>query len=168
MKKIYFIIKHIKEIYGIKKMLFFYIPSLLISAFPRKEEIFEPAFSLFTAFIVVEIAFIAIFYSGSNGVERAKNFSINNTMNKKTNFYHYLLVKNFHSLFLKFIVLFLIFLMKIYKINGSIKIFLMNVNFGYDDFIFSLIIYSIIITLDLMVSMYYFLWGNIIDDKAKK
>ena len=145
MKKIYFIIKHIKEIYGIKKMLFFYIPSLLISAFPRKEEIFEPAFSLFTALIVVEIAFIAIFYSGSNGVERAKNFSMNNTMNKKTNFYHYLLVK-----------------------NGSIKIFLMNVNFGYDDFIFSLIIYSIIITLDLMVSMYYFLWGNIIDDKAKK
>ncbi|PID67138.1 MAG: hypothetical protein CR959_01720 [Fusobacteriales bacterium] len=150
MNKIYFLMKHVKDIYGSKGVLKFLIPSVLISLIPRENDIFEAATSLFTALIVVEIAFVAIFYSGSEGVKKAKEKSMVNFAGEKSSFYHYLLIKNYHSLFIKFIVLFLLFLMKIYNINLI----------GYNSFIFSLIIYSVLVTLDLMISMYYFLWGS--------
>ena len=48
--------------------------------------------------------------------------------------------------------------MNIYNINWEFKISFLVIN--YENLVFSMIVYSILITLDLMLSMYYFLWGS--------
>ena len=106
----------------------------------------------------MEIAFIAIFYSDSTGTKKAKEYEWKKIGEEKLTFYYYLLVKNYHSLIVKFIVLILIFSMNIYNINWEFKISFLVIN--YENLVFSMIVYSILVTLDLMLSMYYFLWGS--------
>ena len=157
MGRISFFIKHTKNTYGLKILVYFLI-GFFLSLIPRKKEIFDPVFSLFSSLIVIEIAFIAIFYSGGDGTKKAKEHEWKKFGEEKVSFYHYLLVKKYHSLIMKFIVLLLVFAINIYGISWEFKISFFKI--GFEELIFSLIVYSILITLDLMLSMYYFLWGS--------
>ncbi|BET14730.1 MULTISPECIES: hypothetical protein [Fusobacterium] len=157
MDKLWYFIKHAKDVYKYKILIYFLI-GFVLSLIPRENKIFNSASSLFSALIVVEIAFIAIFYSDSTGTKKAKEYEWKKIGEEKLTFYYYLLVKNYHSLIVKFIVLILIFSMNIYNINWEFKISFLVIN--YENLVFSMIVYSILVTLDLMLSMYYFLWGS--------
>lgn len=157
MDRLWYFMKHAKDVYKYKILIYFLI-GFMISLIPRENKIFSSASSLFATLIVVEIAFIAIFYSESTGTQKAKKQEWGEIGGEKLSFYYYLLVKNYHCLIMKFIVLILIFAMEVYDITWKLNKFF--IKFGFEDLVFSLIIYSILITLDLMLSMYYFLWGS--------
>ena len=64
-------------------MIYFLI-GFVLSLIPRENKIFNSASSLFSALIVVEIAFIAIFYSDSTGTKKAKEYEWKKIGEEKT------------------------------------------------------------------------------------
>ncbi len=157
-RKILFLLKDIKNIY--KKNIFYYFLASLIFSYSISKEnskIFSSTSNLFSALLVIEIAYIAIFYSGTEGTKKAKAQEYNKS--KKISFYDYLLVKNYFSILLKFLVIFLLYIIEIYNIfNFSVSIFIFDISI-YNTVI-GIAFLSIIITVDLVVSMYYFLRGS--------
>ena len=144
MTKVGFILSKVTEVYSTKFIIFNTILSFSISWFYSK--------------IIVEKSF-AIFYSRGKGTQKAKQQEWKSKKGK-INFYHYLLIKNYFSLLMRFLLLILLFISE----NLLSNIDNLSISKYIEYFIkFSsfLAIFSFIITFDLMISMFYFLWGNI-------
>ena len=71
MTKVGFILSKVTEVYSTKFIIFNTILSFSISWFYSKI-IVEKSFNLFSSLIVIEIAYIAIFYSSGKGTQKAK------------------------------------------------------------------------------------------------
>ena len=158
MTKIGFILSIVTVVYCTNFIIFNTILSFSISWFYSKI-IVEKSFNLFSSLIVIEIAYIAIFYSSGKGTQKAKQQEWKSKKGK-INFYHYLLIKNYFSLLVRFLLLILLFISE----NLLSDIDNLSISKYIEYFIkFSsfLAIFSFIITFDLMISMFYFLWGNI-------
>lgn len=157
-RKILYLFKDVKDIYK-KNIFYYFVVSLILSCSISKEngKIFSSTSDLFSSLLVIEIAYIAIFYSGTEGSKKAKAQEYSKS--KKISFYDYLLVKNYFSILLKFLVIFLLYIIEIYNIfNYSISIFIFDISV-YNTVI-GIAFLAIIITVDLVVSMYYFLRGS--------
>lgn len=150
---------HFFMVYKKKEIILSLIFALILSL-PlciTEVEFLEKTGSFFEGLLVIEIAYIAIFYSGTSGTEKAKKLIINSS--KGFNYYHYLLIKNYFSVLIKFFVLLLIYIVTVYNVNNfglSYGIF----NFKIYNLIQTLSICAILTTVDLILSMYFFLWGN--------
>ncbi|MDX8337351.1 hypothetical protein [Candidatus Cetobacterium colombiensis] len=174
MNKVSRMIRDIRIVYGCKLFSFFGIAFMisLPSIFRTDTEVLKSIYSntvvFFTALIVIEIAFFGIFYSGSQINKEAKD----KLFNKKENmtYYQRLLVKNYHSLFIKFSTVFIAYLFQMYNImefykkikpfeNNSFLLDL-EISIGVYYLFYILSIYSIIVTLDLVTTVYYFLWRS--------
>ncbi|MDK4482054.1 hypothetical protein MWG07_12405 [Fusobacterium necrophorum] len=158
MTKVGFILSKVREVYNGSFFFLSFFGSLFVAYF-FSSEIVEETFPLFSALIVIEIAYIAIFYSGGSGTEKARNQKWK-IKNGEMNFYHYLLIKNYFSLLLRFFLLALLFITKNMIPEGP-DILLSKLKSYFIMITASIAIFSIIITFDLMISMFYFLWGNI-------
>lgn len=159
MIRLKYMCEHFFLVYKKKQLIFSLIISLILSL-PlsiKNVSFFENTGNFFNGILVIEIAYIAIFYSGTTGTEKAKRLIVDHS--KKFNYYHYLLVKNYFSVLTKFLVLILIYIINIYNIpNIGFKIFIFNISVY--NFIQTLAVCAIITTIDLILSMYFFLWGN--------
>lgn len=100
MTKVGFILSKVQEVYN-KLFFFFSFFISVLGAYFFSYKIVKETFPLFSSLIVIEIAYIAIFYSGGSGTEKARNQKWK-TKNGEMNFYHYLLIKNYFSLLLRF------------------------------------------------------------------
>lgn len=167
-------IRDVRIVYRYKILLFLgaailiSLPSIFRTDTETLKSVYSNTVGFFTALIVIEIAFFGIFYSGSQINKEAKD----KFFNKKENmtYYQRLLVKNYHSIFIKFSTVFIAYLFQMYNIMEiGIKIkpfennyFLSNleINLGVYYLFYMLAIYSIIITLDLVTTVYYFLWRS--------
>ncbi len=158
-------LRDVRIIYG-KRILFYLffstIISLLSSLGYNKEnikEVYSSTFSFFTGLIVIEIAFFSIFISGIESVKQAKEKLVNS--DEGITLYHQLLVKNYTSLMIKFFTVFILYLFKMFNLENSFykleickKIFIL----GTYNLIYIFVIFSVIVTLDLVLSIYYLLW----------
>lgn len=158
MTKVGFILCKVQEVYSKSFFILSFFISLLVAYF-FSHEIVKETFSLFSSLIVIEIAYIAIFYSGGSGTKKARNQKWK-TKNGEMNFYHYLLIKNYFSLLLRFFLLASLFVAK-NMIPEEPDILIPKLKNYSIMFAAFLAIFSIIVTFDLMISMFYFLWRSI-------
>lgn len=162
MKKLRHIYKHFLLVYTKKQIFFSLIFSLILSLpLSTKEKFLENIGSFFNGLLVIEIAYIAIFYSGTKGTERAKQLILDKS--KNFNYYHYLLIKNYFSILIKFFILLLAYVITAYNIsNIGFKYILLGIvlHFELYNLIQMFTICGILTTVDLILSMYFFLWGN--------
>ncbi len=163
-KKINMMLYDIKIAYPLKSVLIFLAIAIFfsfLSIFRYEEknikEIIADTISFFSALTVIEIAFLSIFYSGNKGTEKAKKEYYNSQ--EEMTYYHYLLVKNYFSIAIKFGTIFIVFISRIFNISELVLNF-NGVIIGFYNIVYIFIILSLLITVDLVVSMYYFLWGS--------
>lgn len=151
--------RHFFIVYKKKEIIFSLIFALILSL-PLNignTEFLKNITDFFQGILVIEIAYIAIFYSGTSGTEKAKKLIINSS--RGFNYYHYLLIKNYFSILIKFFVLLLIYTVSVYNITDfGFSFWILNIKFY--NLIQTLSICAILTTVDLILSMYFFLWGN--------
>lgn len=163
MKRFRYMCRYFFIVYKMKSIFLSILISLILSL-PlciKKDNFLDNIGSFFNGILVIEIAYIAIFYSGTKGTERAKQLIINHHNN--FNYYHYLLVKNYFSILIKFFVLSIIYIINIYNISNigvEYNLFNINLYISIYNFIQMLSICAILTTMDLILSMFFFLWGN--------
>ncbi|MCJ8341403.1 MAG: hypothetical protein MJH09_00860 [Cetobacterium sp.] len=172
LKKIKIIFRDVTDTYGTKKFFKMIIISLVFSflaAFRATdktiEELYSSIFSLFSILIVVEIAFFGLFFAENMINKKAKEFIINKEEN--ITYYQTLVAKNFYSISLKMTNIVLIYILQIFNLKFSIyniMIFIFKREFalkiGFYLFFYFLSIYTLLIMLDLIVTIYFYLWKN--------
>lgn len=171
-KKIGIINRDIIEVYKPKKILKFILISLIFVVLGSLratddvvKELYSNILGLFSVLIVVEIAFFGLFFSENPTNIKAKKFIINTEEN--ISYYQSLVVKNFHSITLKIINIVLIYMLQLFNLALTSK----NVAISSHGICFSfkvgpyllfyfLFTYALIVMMDLVVSIYFYLWKN--------
>lgn len=171
MSKISTMIRDVRIVYG-KRLLSFLAVAFIVtfpSVFRINTETLKSVYGntvgFFTALIVIEIAFFGIFYSGSQINKEAKNKLFN--IEENMSYYQRLLIKNYHSIFIKFTTIFLAYLSQMYNVMelcwtyGPFEKFnIPEIKLGVYYVFYMLAIYSIVVTIDLVTTVYYFLWRS--------
>lgn len=172
LEKIKIIFRDVTDVYGMKKILKITTLSLLLSfigAFRATDTIIEKLYSsifgLFSILIVVEIAFFGLFFAESIVNRKAKEFIVNKEEN--ITYYQTLVTKNFYSISLKMTNIVVIYILQIFDLKFSVhdtvitflgKVF--PIKLGAYLFFYFLSIYTLIVMVDLIVTIYFYLWKN--------
>lgn len=108
--------------------------------------------TLLSAFGVAAVTML--FTSSSNNVEKAKEFATDrkNIDNIPISYYQLLLIRNYYSLLMQFLLMIFSLLLKFIPCNFSNKIIILSASF--------LIYHIITIQLSSIISLYYLMWKD--------